>query len=34
MAGHHIAQGMREAGTPAKSLQHPLSLVRMAYGLE
>ena len=34
MAGHHIAQGMRQAGTPAKALQHPLSLVRMAYGLE
>ncbi|WP_425258226.1 (Fe-S)-binding protein [Rubrivivax sp. RP6-9] len=34
MAGHHIAQGMREAGTPAKALQHPLSLVRIAYGLE
>jgi glycerol-3-phosphate dehydrogenase subunit C len=33
MAGHHIAQGMQEAGTPAKALQHPLSLVRMAYGL-
>ena len=34
MAGHHIAQGLRQAGTPAKALQHPLSLVRMAYGLE
>jgi len=34
MAGHHIAQGMREAGTPAKALLHPLSLVRRAYGLE
>ena len=33
MAGHHIAQGMQQAGTPAKALQHPLSLVRMAYGL-
>jgi glycerol-3-phosphate dehydrogenase subunit C len=33
MAGHHIAQGMQEAGTPAKALQHPLSLVRIAYGL-
>jgi glycerol-3-phosphate dehydrogenase subunit C len=33
LAGHHIAQGMREAGTPAKALQHPLSLVRIAYGL-
>jgi glycerol-3-phosphate dehydrogenase subunit C len=33
LAGHHIAQGMAEAGTPAKALQHPLSLVRRAYGL-
>jgi Fe-S oxidoreductase len=33
MAGHHIEQGMQEAGTPAKALQHPLSLVRLAYGL-
>jgi glycerol-3-phosphate dehydrogenase subunit C len=33
LAGHHIAQGMALAGTPAKALQHPLSLVRMAYGL-
>jgi Fe-S oxidoreductase len=34
LAGHHIDQGMREAGTPAKALRHPLSLMRMAYGLE
>ncbi|ODV06335.1 MAG: Fe-S oxidoreductase [Rubrivivax sp. SCN 70-15] len=34
LAGHHIAQGMAQAGTPAKALQHPLSLVRRAYGLE
>ncbi|MDP2006942.1 MAG: heterodisulfide reductase-related iron-sulfur binding cluster [Rubrivivax sp.] len=33
MAGHHIAQGMAEAGTPAHALRHPLSLVRIAYGL-
>ncbi|MBT9457695.1 MAG: Fe-S oxidoreductase [Burkholderiaceae bacterium] len=33
LAGHHIAQGMAQAGTPAKNLQHPLSLVRLAYGL-
>jgi len=33
LAGHHIAQGMAIAGTPAKALQHPLSLVRRAYGL-
>lgn len=34
LAGHHIAQGMQQAGTPAKALQHPLSLVVRAYGLE
>ena len=34
LAGHHIAQGMQQAGTPAKALQHPLSLMRRAYGLE
>jgi Fe-S oxidoreductase len=34
MAGHHIAQGMALAGTPAPALAHPLSLVRIAYGLE
>ena len=33
-AGHHIAQGMAQAATSAKALQHPLSLVRMAYGIE
>ncbi len=34
LAGHHIAQGMAQAGLPAKALQHPLSLVRHAYGLD
>jgi glycerol-3-phosphate dehydrogenase subunit C len=34
LAGHHIAQGMQQLGTPARALQHPLSLVRIAYGLE
>jgi Fe-S oxidoreductase len=34
MAGHHIAQGMEQAGTPAKAVLHPISMVRMAYGLE
>jgi len=33
MAGHHIAQGMQQAGTPAKAMQHPLTLMRIAYGL-
>jgi len=33
LAGHHIAQGMALAGTPAKQLQHPLSLLRIAYGI-
>ena len=34
LAGHHIAQGMAQAGTPAKALAHPLTLMRTAYGLE
>ena len=33
MAGHHIAQGMEQAGTPAKQVMHPLTMVRTAYGL-
>ncbi|HET9642435.1 MAG TPA: heterodisulfide reductase-related iron-sulfur binding cluster [Burkholderiaceae bacterium] len=33
LAGHHIAQGMEQAGTPTKALKHPLSLMRQAYGL-
>jgi hypothetical protein len=33
LAGHHIAQGMAQLGTPAKSLLHPLSLMRAAYGI-
>ncbi len=33
MAGHHIAQGMDQAGTPAKAVQHPLTMLRTAYGL-
>ena len=34
MAGHHIAQGMERNALPAAKLRHPLSLVRIAYGLE
>ena len=34
LAGHHIAQGMQINGLPAAKLRHPLSLVRIAYGLE
>jgi Fe-S oxidoreductase len=34
LAGHHIAQGMAQDTLPAATLQHPLSLVRKAYGLE
>jgi hypothetical protein len=34
LAGHHIAQGMALQGTAPKRLQHPLSLLRHAYGLE
>ncbi|MEO8154213.1 MAG: heterodisulfide reductase-related iron-sulfur binding cluster [Rhizobacter sp.] len=33
LAGHHIAQGMALQGAPATKLAHPLSLVRIAYGL-
>jgi Fe-S oxidoreductase len=33
MAGHHIAQGLQQAGTPAKAVAHPLTLLRRAYGL-
>jgi Fe-S oxidoreductase len=33
LASHHIAQGMAEAGTPAKAVAHPLTLMRTAYGL-
>jgi glycerol-3-phosphate dehydrogenase subunit C len=33
LAGHHIAQGMQQAGSPAKDLAHPLTLVRRAYGI-
>jgi glycerol-3-phosphate dehydrogenase subunit C len=33
LAGHHIAQGMQNNALPAAKLQHPISLVRLAYGL-
>ncbi|MEQ1806674.1 MAG: heterodisulfide reductase-related iron-sulfur binding cluster, partial [Burkholderiaceae bacterium] len=34
LAGHHIAQGMGNDALPAARLAHPLSLLRIAYGLE
>ncbi|MBI2747339.1 MAG: Fe-S oxidoreductase [Burkholderiales bacterium] len=34
LGGHHIAQGFEVNGLGAPELQHPLSLVRMAYGLK
>jgi glycerol-3-phosphate dehydrogenase subunit C len=34
LAGHHIAQGLAVNGLPAATLAHPLSLVRIAYGME
>jgi glycerol-3-phosphate dehydrogenase subunit C len=34
LAGHHIAQGMARNDVPSAKLAHPLSLVRIAYGLE
>ncbi|HEX3142186.1 MAG TPA: heterodisulfide reductase-related iron-sulfur binding cluster, partial [Rhizobacter sp.] len=33
LAGHHIAQGMAQQGGAQARLAHPLSLVRIAYGL-
>jgi len=33
LASHHIAQGMAQAGTPAKAVAHPLTLLRTAYGI-
>jgi Fe-S oxidoreductase len=33
MAGHHIAQGMANNALPAAKIAHPLSLLRIAYGL-
>lgn len=32
LAGHHIAQGIAEAGLPEPTLAHPLTLLRRAYG--
>ena len=34
LAGRHIAQGMSEQNLPAARLAHPLTLVRIAYGLK
>jgi Fe-S oxidoreductase len=34
LAGHHIAQGMAENALAEAPLRHPLTLVRLAYGLE
>jgi len=34
MAGHHIAEGLERAGATGKAvLRHPITLLRMAYGL-
>ncbi|WP_298830518.1 heterodisulfide reductase-related iron-sulfur binding cluster [uncultured Piscinibacter sp.] len=33
LAGHHIAQGMANNQLPAAKLAHPLSLLRIAYGM-
>jgi Fe-S oxidoreductase len=33
LAGHHIAQGMANNQLPAAELAHPLTLLRIAYGL-
>lgn len=34
LAGHHIEQGMAEAGLKSAQMEHPLSLVAMAYGIK
>ena len=33
LAGHHIAQGMEEAGLKQVEMAHPLALLRKAYGI-
>lgn len=33
LAGHHIAQGIEQAGLPQAQLAHPISLMRKAYGI-
>lgn len=33
LAGHHIAQGIEEAGLAAAPLAHPLTLLRKAYDI-
>jgi len=33
LAGHHIAQGMKENDLPKANMAHPLSLIAKAYGL-
>ena len=33
LAGHHILQGMREAGLKQTKMAHPLTLLRIAYGI-
>ena len=34
LAGHHIEQGMAEAGLKSAQMEHPLSLVAIAYGIK
>ncbi len=34
LGGHHIAQGFERNALGAPRLEHPLALVRMAYGLD
>jgi Fe-S oxidoreductase len=33
LAGHHIEQGMAQAGLKKAQMEHPLSLVAIAYGI-
>jgi hypothetical protein len=34
LGGHHIAQGFEQNGLDTPELNHPLTLVRKAYGLK
>ena len=34
LGGHHLAQGFEAQGLPVPELNHPLTLVRKAYGLK
>jgi hypothetical protein len=33
LAGHHIEQGMAQAGSPKAQMAHPMTLLRKAYDI-